>query len=339
MPKHNSFGSYKGQDVGMVSLSTESGAEARIVSYGAILQSLKVPMAEGQRSVVLGFDLLDSYIVNSRWHLGAVPGRVTNRISGGHLFVNGTEYRLPLNQDGRHTLHGGPDGFGTRVWNVAHQERNSVTLTLVSEDGDQGFPGRVIVAVTYALLEPAKLRIRYSATTDRPTPVNLTNHAYFNLDGSGDILDHSLMLNADFITPTDSDLIPTGEIISVEGTPWNFRKERPIAFDAGTGLFHYDGNVVLRGSGRLAQAARAVSSKRDLAMEVWTTEPGLQFFDSATLAVSGPGLGGAIYKPRAGLCLEPQIFPDAVNKPHFPDCILMPGTEYTQTTEYRFTQM
>ncbi len=339
MPKLNSFGTYKGQDVSAVALSTASGMEARIIGYGAALQSLKIPAKDGLRSVVLGFEHLDAYVANAHWHLGAVPGRVANRIGGGRFHVDGIEYRLPRNQDDRHTLHGGPDGFGTRVWSLAQCERNSVTLTLVSEDGDQGFPGRVIAAVTYDLLEPATLRIRYPATTDKPTPINLTNHAYFNLDGSGDILGHTLVLESDFYTPTDAELIPTGAIAPVKGTPWDFTTERPIAFETGNGLFHYDANVVLRGSGGLEKAARVVSSKRDLAMETWTTEPGLQFFDSATLAVSAPGLGGTIYKPRAGFCLEPQIYPDAINKPHFPNCVLRPGAAYTHTTEYRFEQL
>lgn len=339
MTKPRSFGTVGGQDVSAVVLSAASGMEATIIGYGAALQSLRIPARDGLRSVVLGFEHLDAYIANANWHLGAVPGRVANRIGGGRFRIDGTEYRIARNQDDRHTLHGGPDGFGTRVWSLVQYEPNSATLILVSRDGDQGFPGRVIATVTYDLVEPATLRLRYSATTDKPTPINLTNHAYFNLDGAGDILGHTLALEGDFYTPTDADLIPTGEVAPVAGTPWDFTTERSFAFETGSGLFHYDANVVLRGSGGLAKAARVVSSKRDLAMETWTTEPGLQVFDSATLAVSTPGFAGATYKPRSGFCLEPQIYPDAVNKPHFPNAILRPGAVYTHTTEYRFERM
>jgi len=339
MTNRDTFGTVEGQDVAAMTLSTASGMQATVIGYGAILQSLKIPTRDGLRSVVLGFEHLDAYIANAHWHLGAVPGRVAIRIGGGRFQVDGMAYEVPRNQDDRHTLHGGSDGFGTRVWSLTLQEPNSATLTLVSNDGDQGFPGRVIATVTYELLEPATLRIRYSATTDKPTPINLTNHAYFNLDGAGDILGHTLTLESDFYTPTDADLIPTGEIAPVAGTPWDFTAERPFAYDTGNGLFHYDANVVLRGFGGLRKAARVVSSKRDLAMETWTTEPGLQVFDSATLAVSSPGLAGAIYGPRAGFCLEPQIYPDAINKPHFPNSVLRPGAAYTHTTEYRFEQL
>jgi aldose 1-epimerase len=330
------FGSVGGQDVFSIALQAGSGVKLSVITYGAVLQDMTIPLRGGSRRVMLGFEALDDYVKNSMWHLGSVPGRVANRIAGGQFTLDGKHYRLPRNQDNRHTLHSGIQGFGMRNWTIVSSEENTVTLALLSEDGDQGFPGRLMTTVTYQLLDPATLRIEYSATTTRATPINLTNHAYFNLDGGADILSHRLVLEADYYTPTDCDLIPTGEILTVEGTPWDFRKERAVRFETENGLFHYDGNVVLRSSGHLAKAACVTSSQGDLSMEVWTTKPGLQFFDAATLAVTAPGLGGIRMVPRSGLCLEPQFFPDSIHKAHFPNCILRPSEVYSHCTEYRF---
>ena len=330
------FGHLGNLDVFEVVIRSDAGAEATVISYGAAIRDLRVPTHHGLRRVLLGFNTLDDYVSNSRWHLGTVPGRVANRIGGGQFSLDGQVYTLPRNQDDRHTLHSGVGGFGARVWSLVTHDERSVTLALISDDGDQGFPGTLTTTVTYRFLEPATLQISYSAITSKSTPVNLTNHAYFNLDGTGNILSHRLVLEADYFTPTDKDLIPTGEILEVSGTPWDFRKERPILFETGNGPFHYDGNVVLRSSGELAKAARVVSSKSDVAMEVWTTMPGLQFFDAATLNVSASGLNGSVLQPRDGFCLEPQYFPDSINKPHFPNCVLAPNSVYKHQTEYRF---
>jgi len=330
------FGRFGQLDVFEVVIRSDAGAEATVISYGAGIRDLRIPTQQGLRRVLLGFNTLDDYVDNSRWHLGTVPGRVANRIGGGQFSLDGQVYTLPRNQDGQHTLHSGAGGFGARVWSLLEYDERSVTLALISEDGDQGFPGSLTTTVTYRFLEPATLQISYSAITSKSTPVNLTNHAYFNLDGTGNILSHRLVLEADYFTPTDKDLIPTGEILEVRGTPWDFRKERPILFETADGPFHYDGNVVLRSSGKLAKAARVVSSKGDVAMEVWTTMPGLQFFDAATLNVSAPGLDGSALQPRDGFCLEPQFFPDSINKPHFPSCVLTSNSVYRHQTEYRF---
>jgi aldose 1-epimerase len=330
------FGSLGGEDAYAITLRGEGGFEATIITYGAIIRDLKVPSPEGQRRVLLGFETLDAYLDNKLWHLGAVAGRVANRIAGGGFTIDGKQYALPRNQSDRHTLHSGDEGFGARNWSVVDCDQCSVTLALIADDGDQGFPGRLTTTVTYRLVEPATLQISYSATTDKATPINLTNHAYFNLDGGGDILSHRMALEADFFTPTDQDLIPTGEILGVDGTPWDFRTERPILFATSNGPFRYDGNVVLRNSGALTKAARVASSKGDITMEVWTTKPGLQFFDAATLKVSAPGLDGMRLTPRSGLCLEPQFFPDSINEPHFTNCVLRPGDVYAHRTEYRF---
>lgn len=331
-----SFGRFNGEEVREITLRTNAGAEMKVITFGAILRDLKVPAPEGLRRVLLGFKTLEAYVDNKHWHLGAVPGRVANRIAGGRFQIDGQSYALPRNQENRHTLHSGDDGFGARNWAIVAADDRSVTLAVIAEDGEHGFPGRLTTTVTYRLLEPATLQIVYSATTDKATPINLTNHAYFNLDGGGDVLSQRLALKADFFTPTDADLIPTGEILSVEGTPWDFRSERPFLFQKDGGPFHYDGNVVLRSSGTLAEAARATSSKGDVTMEVWTDQPGLQVFDAATLNVSAPGLDGERLSPRSGFCLEPQVFPDSINKCHFPNAVLRPGDVYAHHTEYRF---
>lgn len=336
MTEFVSLGRFNGEDVRELTLRTDAGAEMKVITYGAIIRDLIVPAPEGARRVLLGFKTLDAYVANKHWHLGAVPGRVANRIAGGCFELDGQAYSLPRNQDDRHTLHGGDDGFGARNWTVVQADSRSVTLAVIAGDGEDGFPGRLTATVTYRLLEPATLQIVYSATTDRATPINLTNHAYFNLDGRGDVLGHRLALAADFFTPTDADLIPTGEIRSVEGTPWDFRTERPFLFEKDGGPFHYDGNVVLRSHGILAKAARATSSSGDVTMDVWTDQPGLQVFDAATLDVSAPGLDGEPLSARSGFCLEPQVFPDSINRPHFPNSVLRPGEVYTHHTEYRF---
>lgn len=331
-----SFGRFNGEEVRELTLRTDAGAEMKVITYGAIIRDLKVPAPEGSRRVLLGFKTLDAYVDNKHWHLGAVPGRVANRIAGGRFELDGRCYNLPRNQEDRHTLHSGDYGFGARNWTVVQADSRSVTLAVIAGDGEDGFPGRLTATVTYRLIEPATLQIVYSATTDKATPINLTNHAYFNLDGRGDVLHQRLALDADFFTPTDADLIPTGEIRSVEGTPWDFRAERPFLFERDGGPFHYDGNVVLRSHGVLERAARATSSSGDVAMDVWTDQPGLQVFDAATLDVSAPGLDGERLAARSGFCLEPQVFPDSINRPHFPNSVLRPGEVYTHHTEYRF---
>ena len=330
------FGEIDSEKVYEITIGKPGGMELRVITYGAILRDLKVPVPGGFRHVLLGFEKLGAYVEHRHWHIGAVPGRVANRIAHGRFYLDGQQYQLPRNQDGVHTLHSGDRGFGARNWSIVELEDDSVTLALISVDGDQGFPGKLTTTVTYRLIEPSTLQISYLATTDKATPVNLTNHAYFNLDGKGDVLSHRMVLAADYFTPTGSDLIPTGEVLAVDDTPWDFRKERPIMFETPSGPFHYDGNVVLRQSGALNFAARVTSSRGDVKMEVWTTQPGLQVFDAATLNLPTLGLNGVPMSPRSGFCLEPQFFPDSINKPHFSNCVLMPTDIYTHTTEYRF---
>jgi aldose 1-epimerase len=320
-----------------VALRNGTGAEARIVSRGAILRDLVVPGPRGPQRVVLGLENPDDYGTHARY-MGAIVGRYGNRIGHGRFTLDGETFQLDLNENGRQHLHGGREGFGQRLWTIADRTPDSVTLVLVSADGDMGYPGRLVATCTYSLLAPATLRIVLEATCDRATPVNLTTHAYFNLDGGGDILDHALEIAADHVTPTDADLIPTGEVRRVAGTPYDFRKPRPIrAAKHGAGV-EYDINYVLLGPrGALHRAATLSSAKSGVRMELWTTEPGVQFYGGQLLDVPVPGLGGTRYGRYGGLCLEPQRFPDGPNKPHFPPCILRPGEISRQMSEVRFS--
>ena len=316
-------------------LRSRAGAEARLLTYGAILRDLVVPARNGPRRVVLGFERPEDYRAHADAYLGVIAGRYANRIAHGAFTLDGATHRIAAN-DGPHALHGGPGGFGKRVWTLAAASEDAVTLTLLSPDGDNGFPGTLAVACTYRLLEPATLRIELAAVTDRATPVGLCHHSYFNLAGGPTILDHRLAVAADFYTPADESLIPTGEIRAVAGTPYDFRAERPVGATPHVPL---DVNFVLRRAGLApgtpAEAARLVAPD-GLALTVRTTEPGLQVYDGRKLALPVPGLAGASYGPHAGICLEPQLFPDGPNRSHFPDPILRPGAVYRQVTEYRF---
>jgi aldose 1-epimerase len=329
------FGSYDGIDIIEVTIRSAAGAEAKIITWGGAVRDLVVPAKAGPQRVVLGFEEFEHYRHHSP-HFGSNPGRFANRIGHGRFTLDGVVYELDRKNNSPHTLHGGTYGFGVRVWSIVAQDNHSLTLALVSEDGDMGFPGRLLATCRYTLLEPATLRVEYSAVTDKPTPVNLAHHSYFNLDGSPDILDHHLLIAADFYTPTDADLIPTGEIRAVEGTPYDFRADRPIRFDVDGEQMRYDINFVLRSASHLGHAATAWSPKSGVTLEAWTSEPGVQFYDAAKLGPPVPGLGGVQYGPYGGFCLEAQLFPDAPNKPHFPSSILRPGEVYRQTTEYRF---
>jgi len=331
------FGTLDGTEVQQVTLSNEAGAEVRVLTWGAVIRDLVVPSAAGRQRVVLGLNRIEDYVAHSPY-FGAVVGRYGNRIGGAQFTLDGEAFALVPNE-GRHQLHGGPTGFGTRIWSLADHTHETATLTLVSADGDMGYPGRLVAICTYELVAPATLRITLEATSDRPTPVNLTTHSYFNLDGSPDICSHHLMIAADHVTPTNADLIPTGEVRTVEATPYDFRALRPIgAAQLLERRVTYDINYVLRTrSPDLAHAATLASRMSGVEMELWTSEPGLQFYDGHLLAIPVPGLDGARYGARAGLCLEPQRFPDGPNKAHFPPCILEPGEVSRQVSELRFS--
>jgi aldose 1-epimerase len=319
------------------------GASATIITYGATLTQLFVPDKTGQLGdVVLGFDKLESYEGDPHPYFGATIGRYGNRIANGKFTLDGKEYHLYIN-NAPNTLHGGKVGFDRRVWKAAPSENaqgESVRFTYVSRDGEEGYPGTLTVSVTYTLTNSNELQIKYAAETDKPTVLNLTNHSYFNLAGTGDILEHVLQLNADNYTPVDSTLIPTGQISSVANTPLDFRKPTPIGAHIGElkDMGGYDHNYVLNGKPatlRLAGKVEDPSTGRQ--MEVWTTEPGLQFYSAIHLDPSVVGKGGKPYQKYGALCLETQHYPDSPNHPTFPTTVLRPGQKFTSETIYKFS--
>lgn len=328
-----------GAEVFLYTLTNDLGYEVAIINYGGAITSLKVPDRRGVLGdIVLGFETLDDYVRNPRY-FGALIGRHANRIALGKFSLNGVEYQLDQNNGVNH-LHGGSNGFDKRVWN-ASEERTSDSAVLhleyVSKDGEEKYPGTVSAVVSYRLVHD-ELRIDYGATTDTDTIVNLTNHSYFNLKGEGTILDHELLLNADSFTPVSKDLIPTGEIKAVEGTPMDFRQGKKIGAAISDVTGGYDHNFVLNEyDGSLRSAARLYEASTGRAVEILTTQPGMQFYSGNFLDGSLVGKNGMVYRKYAGLCLEPQHFPDAPNHPNFPSTVLHTGEEYKQATVFRFS--
>jgi aldose 1-epimerase len=338
-----------GHEVSLYTLRNQSGMEVKIANYGATITSIRVKDRRGNfGDVVLGFDSLDGYISKTNTsYFGAIIGRYANRIAHGTFILDGHRYHVPIN-DGPNSLHGGLRGFDKRVWNardVSTSRMPGLELRYLSRDGEEGFPGDLSVTVRCSLGGENDLHIDYSATTDKDTVLNLTNHSYFNLAGpaSGDILSHNLTLEADRFTPIDDKLIPTGAVESVAGTPLDFRKPTAIGvritqnnqqlkFAKG-----YDHNFVLNHSGQeLGLAAKVEEPHSGRVMEVFTTQPGVQFYSGNFLNGSVRGIGG-IYNFRSALCLETQHFPDSPNHPNFPSVVLRPGEEFHSTTIYRFS--
>jgi aldose 1-epimerase len=329
------FGYFNGAPAFEIEIASNAGASAKIISWGAVVRDVVVPTAHGPQHVVLGLNTLEDYVAHSP-HFGAVPGRFANRIAHGRFALDGVEYQLNRKPGENHTLHGGPNGFGRRLWTLATHDARSVSLSLQSPDGDAGFPGALVATCVYRMLEPATLRVELSAVSDKATVVNLTQHSYFNLDGSPDVLDHEVTLFADFFTPTDDELIPTGEIRAVAGTPYDFRSARSVRDPGGA---TYDTNFVAarpRDAEGLAPLARVRSPRNEMTLSLFSSEPGVQFYDAAKLNCPAKGLDGAHYGPHAGLCLEPQAFPDSPNRRHFTDRVLRPGAEYLHISEFRF---
>jgi aldose 1-epimerase len=334
-----------GQQVKGFELINQHGMRAKLISFGAILTELYVADKQGKfDNVVLGFDTLAGY-TGDHPYFGATIGRVANRIANARFKLGQQEYRLFAN-NGKHSLHGGKRGFDKVNWQVQGQKSDkdghAVTFKYISKDGEEGYPGELAVLVTYTLTNANELRIDYFATTDAPTPVNLTHHSYFNLAGhaSGSILDHILTLQADKYTPVDADLIPTGQIEPVAGTPLDFTKPRRIG-DAVAKLpgepGGIDHNFVLNGkSGELRSVAKLVDPKSGRFLELLTTEPGLQVYTGNYLDGKIKGTGGAVYQRHQGICLEAQHFPDSINQPKFPSIVLQPGAFYRQITVHRF---
>ena len=347
-PRPEPFGTTdRGEAVSLYTLKNAHGMEARVLAYGGIIVSLQVPDRNGRLDdVVLGFDSLADYERGSPY-FGAIVGRYGNRIARGRFTLDGRTYPLATNNGPNH-LHGGVRGFDKVVWKVApfqHADSVGLVLTYTSPDGEEGYPGTLQATVTYTLTDGNQLIFDYHATTDRATPVNLTQHSYFNLagEGSGDILGHELTINADRFTAVDATLIPTGTLTPVEGTPFDFRKPTTIGAridQKDEQLAHgpgYDHNWVLnrKGSG-LELAARLRDPKSGRTLEVMTIEPGVQFYAGNFLDGTIKGKGAHEYGRRSGLCLETQHFPDSPNHANFPSTVLRPGQEYRSKTVWRF---
>lgn len=309
---------------------------ARILTYGATLADLAIPTGQGPHSVVLGFDRLEDYLAQTAY-VGAIAGRCANRIAGGRFTLDGVDHQLSLNENSRTHLHGGVEGFSRKLWSIADAGPSSVTLTLVSPHDEEGYPGEMRTICRYSI-EGQTLTLELIAETDRPTLVNLASHAYFNLDGSDTILDHRLTIPASAYTPVDGDLIPSGEIVPVAGTDFDFTTPRPIR--SGNPHTGYDHNFVLSMSPATTPrpAARLEGPQSGIEMEIWTTEPGLQFYDGNFLPLPQPLRGGRQSQRFGGLCLEPQRFPDAIHHPHFAGSVLRPGEIYRQVTQYVFSR-
>jgi aldose 1-epimerase len=328
-------------------LRNANGLRAEITNLGGRVVSLFVPDKDGQmRDVVLGFENVEDYLPeNHRSDFGAAIGRYANRLKNGQITVDGRTYQLPQN-DGPNCLHGGPDGWQYRMFNVESVSDNQLVLSLVSEDGDSGFPGNVCARVTYTLTDDNALDVEYEAVTDAPTVINMTNHSYFNLNGdaSTDILNHLLMIDADRYTPINETFIPTGELASVTGTPMDFRQPKAIGRDI-TADFEqlkrgrgYDHNWVLNTKGDVSRpCARLESPVTGIALEVYTTEPGMQVYTGNFLDGTFVGKGGVVYQQRAAVCLETQKFPDSPNQ-NWPEsnAFLRPGKVYRSRTKFKF---
>jgi len=341
----SAFGAVAGRPVTLYVLRNPNGVVAKIMDYGATIVSLRVPDRSGSMGdVVLGFDSLSGYLAKEPY-LGATVGRVGNRIAGGRFTLGGKSYQLATN-DGPNHLHGGIRGFDKIVWHskvVDGSSEPAVRFHHLSRDGEEGYPGNCSVDVTFTLTAANELHIDYSVSTDRDTPVNVTNHSYFNLRGAenGDILGHVLTLHASRYTPVDATLIPTGELKAVAGTPMDFTRPTPIGAhlpEVGGNPGGYDHNFVIDGApGSMTWAARIYEPTTGRILEVLTTEPGIQFYSGNFLDGTLAGRGGVAYRQHMGLCLETQHFPDSVNHPNFPSYVLKAGETYTSHTILRFS--
>lgn len=339
-------GNIDGKEVKLFTLSNNNGMEVYFTNYGGRIVGLVVPDKNGKKTdVVIGFDSAEAYENSSEAYFGATIGRYGNRIDQGKFSLDGEEYSITVNNNGN-ALHGGKKGFQTKLWDAEQPDDNSLVLSYVSEDMEEGFPGNLEVEVTFSINEDNELKIDYHATTDKTTVVNLTNHAFFNLngEGSGDILDHTLQIYADKFTPVDETLIPTGELKNVEGTPFDFREPKEIGEEINAeneqlknGL-GYDHNYVLsgkKGEG-MNHAATVKGDKSGIVMEVYTEEPGLQFYSGNFMKSKNTLKSGAKDDYRTAFCLETQHFPDSPNQTDFPSTELNPGEVYETTSIYSF---
>jgi len=330
---------HNGVPVELYTLTNRRGMIVKIMNYGATITEIHVPDRHGvMGDVVLGFSSLKPYLDESPY-FGATIGRVANRIARGKFTLDGKQYTLAVN-NGPNSLHGGKRGFDKVIWHAAPAMTPlgpSVRFSYLSKDGEEGYPGNLSVTVTFTLAEDNSIKIEYAATTDKDTPINLTNHSYFNLKGSGDVLGHELMIAADRYTPIDDTLIPTGQIKPVKGTPLDFTRLTTIGSRIKQLPGGYDYNYVLNSGGhKMALAARVVEPTTGRTLEVFTSQPGLQFYSGNFLDGSIIGKYGHIYKKHDAFCLETQHFPDSVNHPNFPTTILRPGEHFHSTTIDKF---
>ncbi|WP_339708454.1 aldose epimerase family protein [Algoriphagus aquimarinus] len=336
---------FQNKKVETYEIKNANGMKMKVTNFGARVTNLWVPDKDGNLvDVVLGFETLDAYLESGDKYFGAAIGRYGNRIANGKFTLDGEEYTLPTNNNGQ-TLHGGPGGLDYVIWDVEKSGENGLIFSYTSPDGDEGFPGELKVKMIYTLTDDNGFKVTYEAETDKATPVNLTHHSFFNLNGAGNgtVLDHTLQLNASKYTPVDEVLIPTGEIPTVKGTPFDFttatkigeridQENEQLKFGGG-----YDHNWVLDKTGNdLTQAALISSPQTGIEMEVWTTEPAIQFYSGNFLDGSVTGKGGKVYELRSAFCLETQHYPDSPNQPNFPSTVLKPGEKYEQTCIYRF---
>jgi aldose 1-epimerase len=341
------FGTHDGRPITLYRLTNSQGVEVRAMNYGGIIVSLRVPDRKGQvADIALGHDTLEGYIPNTPY-LGAIIGRYANRIANGTFTLDGKTYTLPKN-NGPNTLHGGTTRtFDRVVWDSEPLKgKPGVVFTFLSKDGDDGFPGNLKVKVTYTLNDANELVIDYEATTDEATPINLTQHSYFNLagEGNGDVLHHEVTINADRFTPVDQNLIPTGELRSVKGTPLDFTTPTRVgnriddSYEQLVLAHGYDHNFVINRKGDgLTFAARAYEPSSGRVLEVSTTQPAVQFYTGNFLDGSVTGKEGHVYKRRYGFCFETQHYPDSPNHPDFPTTILRPGASFRSTTVFKFS--
>ena len=327
-------------------LKNKKGMEVAVTNYGCAILSIMVPDKNGKyANVILGHDSIDHVINSPEPFLSTTIGRYGNRIANGKFTLDGTEYQLPQNNNG-HCLHGGPKGYHAVVWDAKQIDDQTLELTYLSKDGEAGFPGNLDIKVIYKLTDDNAVDIKYEATTDKPTVVNLTNHSYFNLSGvpGSQIMDHTIMIDADTYNPVDETLIPTG-IEPVEGTPMDLRKSVVVGADIDnpfTQLVYgggYDHNWILNAAGDINKvAAKVVSPTSGIVMEVYTNEPGLQFYAGNSMTKAGDkGKLGVVYPHRGALCLETQHYPDSPNQPAFPSVVLRPGEKYTSECIYKFS--
>ena len=343
-------GTYKGKPTCLYTLKNSNGMVAQITNFGAKIVSIYVPDRDGNfADIVLGYESIEGYIKGNAY-FGAICGRYANRIANGKFVIGDKTYQLPIN-NGPNSLHGGPEGFNNQVFEtkgvISTSEDEKVEMVYVSKDGEMGYPGTVILKVTYSLTTDNELNLSFEAVTDKATHINICGHSFFNLsgEGNGDILKHVLTLNADRFTPVSDSLIPTGELREVEGTPMDFRKPEVVGkrinsdYEQLTFGKGYDHNWVINNNKaeELTLAAVCHDPESDRILEVYTTQPGIQLYTGNWLDGSDKGKGGKSYGMRSALCLETQNFPDSPNKPGFPSTLLRPGEKYNHTCLYKFS--